>query len=72
MVEFSIETPATVVTLTHVGTGDFTVNDLGVDLEPIGVLVEVTGPYEGTRPLQRETAFGGLGITADGDWTYSI
>ena len=70
--EFSIEKTATVVTLTHDGTGAFVVTDLGVDLEPIGVIVDTTGRYEGTRPLQWETASGGLEITADGDWTYSI
>ena len=72
LVEFSIVKTATAVTFTHNGTGAFKVQDLGADLEPAGLLIDTTGPYQGTRPLQWEAASGGFEITADGDWTYSV
>ena len=72
LVEFSIEKTATAVTFTHEGSEAFLVRDLDVSLEPMGVLIDTIGHYEGTRPLQWEAASGGFEITADGSWTYAV
>lgn len=61
-----------VVTFTHDGEDSFTVWDLGETGERIGVLVDTTGPYTGTRPLQWATATTGFEIVADGNWSYVI
>lgn len=72
IVELSITDEEAAVTFTHDGSDTFTVRELGKGSEPANLLIDTTGTYTGTRPLQWTEPATGFEITADGDWSYLI
>lgn len=74
VVEVTIPSDPAIVTFTHDGSSNFVVRPFDASFETGSSLVNVIGPYEGTRPLQifegEEVA--GFEITADGNWTFLI
>ncbi len=54
------------VTITHSGSGRFTVNTFEIKTREIDTIVDETGPYDGTVEM-RGPAF--VWITADGNWS---
>lgn len=72
IVELSIPDEEAAVTFTHDGSGSFTVWELGDGSELRNLLIDTTGTYAGTRPLQWADPATGFEITADGDWSYLI
>lgn len=70
--ELSIVDTAAAVTFTHDGTDEFSVWDLNDDGDRMNLIVDTTGTYNGTRPLQWAEHSSGFEIGADGDWSYKI
>ena len=70
--ELLIVDTAAAVTFTHDGTGEFSVWDLNDRGDRMNLIVDTTGTYDGTRPLQWAEPSFGFEISADGDWSYQI
>lgn len=62
---------ATVLHFTHDGTSAFTVQTNNAEGEPIEMLVDTEGSYDGSRAVNLivEDVISGIEVVADGDWS---